>query len=629
MDGLTTRDRVGILRVQRPAALPLGDPALRLRVERQIGMLALRPARLPEGAVLIVRRLAMRMDVGASHAPLAGRVLDDLLARAARPVLAPVPPTVPAVLFADAAELLACLTRDVLQGRLRQRWYWQQIDGQTWRDGASALGAIWQQHAPAAPAAILLLAVQERRGLVATLGDTGCNVLTRALAAAFAVDAAEPVPHRPDTGPLASGEYDPRAGARVGDNPPPLPAAPWQPWVEPATVAGLAPDQVFLLGFGLALAHAPAYARSAAFQHSAARWLVAATALHRPSSVAPSGAGDGAPSTPATAESSPAGAIDPALHRTDASLRAVVGQGVEAPAAAPRRQSLPGEPAAEASAAAYRVLSTEPDPLASETGDGVMTGLAGVLYLINLMRWLDLPAAAHAGGLDARLGAWAMLDALARLLLSADSDRGRADPLWACLAGLDGRPAGSVARAGLSRPVPFRLPAAWVQRWLPVERPWTVSVGRGRLRLADTVRGVLIADVPLAGRSPALAVAAEIDAYRAAGVEARAVAGAAGRLPYLPATVRAAVAPGLGWWLRRADGFVRHVLARQLRCAPHDLPAHLAGLYGRRGRVTISRTHVDLYLSMEQVDMAARRSGLDQDPGWAPDFGRIITFHFA
>ena len=629
MDGLTTRDRVGILRVQRPAALPLGDPALRLRVERQIGMLALRPARLPEGAVLIVRRLAMRMNVGASHAPLAGRVLDDLLARAARPVLTPVPAAAPAVLFADTAELLACLTRDVLQGRLRQRWYWQQIDGQTWRDGASALGAIWQQHAPAAPAAILLLAVQERRGLVATLGDTGCNVLTRALAAAFAVDAAGPVPHRPDTGPLASGEHNPRAGARAVDNPAPLPAAPWQPWIEPAAVAGLAPDQVFLLGFGLALAHAPAYARSAVFQREAARWLAAAISPDRPSPVAPSGAGDGALSAPATAGSSTAGAIDPALHRTNVNPRAVVGQGGEAPAAAPRRQSLPGEPDAEPSAAASPVLATQPSPAASAAADGIETGLAGVFYLVNLMRWLDLPAAAHAGGLDARLGAWAMLDALARLLLPANSDRGCADPLWACLAGLDGRPAGSVARAGLARPVPFRLPAAWVQRWLPVDRPWTVSVGRGRLRLADTVRGVLIADVPLAGRSPALAAAAELDTYRAAGVDTRAVAGAAERLPYLPATVRAAVAPGLGWWLRRADGFVRHVLARQVRCAPGDLPPRLAGLCRRRGRVTISRTHVDLYLSMEQIDMLARRSGLDQDPGWAPDFGRIITFHFA
>jgi hypothetical protein len=44
--------------------------------------------------------------------------------------------------------------------------------------------------------------------------------------------------------------------------------------------------------------------------------------------------------------------------------------------------------------------------------------------------------------------------------------------------------------------------------------------------------------------------------------------------------------------------------------------------------VVVSRTHVDVLLRLDQIDMTARRCGLDQDPGWVPTLGRIVLFHF-
>jgi len=631
MDGLTARDRVGRLRVQRPSGLPLGDPALRLRVERHIDALDLRPARLPNGAVLIVRRLSMRMNVGASHAPMAGRVLDDLLARAARPALAPAPQTAPAVLFADVAELLACLTCDALHGRMDDRWYCRQSAARVLGDGAPALGAIWQQHAYAAPAALRLLAAPERRALATTLGDAGCRMLARAMAAAFAVEVPAPVARPGDAQParpVPAGTPDhARAGGAAGL----YPVAPWQPWVGPAEFDGLAPAGVLLLGFGLVLAHAPAYARSAAFQQSAARWLGAAMALQDHALPDP-GSGQaehGAPALPVAGATQPAAEPAPAQQQTDATSRPTGTQGTDAQAATLPQAQAQEQAGTAASARAQPRRSPEPRLAVLDTVEGTESGLAGLLYLINLMRWLDLPAAAHAVELDARLGAWAMLDMLARLLLPGESSRSSMDPLWGCLAELDGRASGYVIGAGLRRPAAFRLPETWVQRWLPVDRPWMAASLRGRLRIADLARGVLIVDVPLAGRSVDVVVAAEIERYRLAGVDARAAPVASVHLAYLPASVRTAVAPGPAWWLRRVNGFIRYVLARQVRCAPDEVAAVMAGLCRRRARVTISRTHVDLYLPIEQIDMTARRSGLDQDPGWAPDFGRIITFHFA
>jgi hypothetical protein len=51
-------------------------------------------------------------------------------------------------------------------------------------------------------------------------------------------------------------------------------------------------------------------------------------------------------------------------------------------------------------------------------------------------------------------------------------------------------------------------------------------------------------------------------------------------------------------------------------------------VFEQPGRVLLTRTHVDVVLSIEQIDLAVRISGLDQDPGWVPSLGRIVAFHF-
>ena len=59
--------------------------------------------------------------------------------------------------------------------------------------------------------------------------------------------------------------------------------------------------------------------------------------------------------------------------------------------------------------------------------------------------------------------------------------------------------------------------------------------------------------------------------------------------------------------------------------ARHDL---LAETFAQPGTIAISRTHVDVMLGLNQIDLAARVSGLDRDPGWVPALGRIVLFHF-
>jgi hypothetical protein len=48
----------------------------------------------------------------------------------------------------------------------------------------------------------------------------------------------------------------------------------------------------------------------------------------------------------------------------------------------------------------------------------------------------------------------------------------------------------------------------------------------------------------------------------------------------------------------------------------------------RRGRLTLTETHIDVLFDLDRLDIRIRRMGLDLDPGWVPWFGRVINFHY-
>jgi hypothetical protein len=177
-----------------------------------------------------------------------------------------------------------------------------------------------------------------------------------------------------------------------------------------------------------------------------------------------------------------------------------------------------------------------------------------VLYLANVLGWLDWPQ-------HTALSGWGMLEALARALLEcADDD----DPLWAVLAGLDGRePDAPLSEA--TTPDVFHLP----------------DLVRARL-------GPGAASLPV--------------------------------VP-LPAAVRTRLGPGAALWAERMRGPVSATLEEMLG-------EPLAPLLARAGRLVLSQTHIDLYMGFDQISVAARRVGLDANPGWVPDLGYILLFHF-
>ncbi len=78
---------------------------------------------------------------------------------------------------------------------------------------------------------------------------------------------------------------------------------------------------------------------------------------------------------------------------------------------------------------------------------------------------------------------------------------------------------------------------------------------------------------------------------------------------------------------RAVDGEVDAVLAH-LTAGPGLDPSALAALIEVPATVRLTETHLDVELPLAAVDIEARRHGLDTDPGWYPESGLVIRFHF-
>jgi len=82
----------------------------------------------------------------------------------------------------------------------------------------------------------------------------------------------------------------------------------------------------------------------------------------------------------------------------------------------------------------------------------------------------------------------------------------------------------------------------------------------------------------------------------------------------------------------RADDFQvlleSWLVAMRRWCRPF-LCIGLSDLVCRAGRISQTRTHIDVLLDYRQADVRVRKAGLDLNPGWVAWLGRVVTFYYS
>jgi len=214
--------------------------------------------------------------------------LTRLARNAARPALEAVPANAEAVLFADRAEVLACLASDWCEGSAHTRWWWQGLFKEM--DILHTILPAWLEEPVYIPAALQLLAT---RGMAVLFTRSLCPGDARALLqgvtrghALYALQAAldtildsddamtersEPLPslHKSGDKSFVGGEgfvINQQDMQVVSQGPP------WLRWVPECRDSQLGLEQQCLLGIGLMMQRAPAVVRTQSFASSLLQW---------------------------------------------------------------------------------------------------------------------------------------------------------------------------------------------------------------------------------------------------------------------------------------------------------------------------------------------------------------------
>jgi hypothetical protein len=643
----------------------LEAPAARQRLSYLFSSAALRPTAMPPAAVLVVRcmsdplpgRIAREIESAAAPSVewenAAQARLEEMYRSAARPATGAVPSSAEAVLFADQGELLACLALDV-DAYAANSWWWKSILRHRFPAQAGGWVEAWAEHPLYVPAAFEQLdGLGQAAKIVRRMSPWQAWRLLLAVGRAFGLPESAFVAggskmgarQEPETGISSSfklligadaetaaaetrGQREADAN-RMGSAVPP----PWEPYVAGRAVSeDLGVERRALLGVSLLLRSAPQLARSDALALRLRMWLESERAREgqswsgneRPKDDAASsirfvrfGADGGEPAAPVRLSGGSGEAAQPA--QAESALRtAADGRGN----AAPTEEQLSGSEDGFADSLAGSIVSDaaagsqDANPSFQSTAEksgeqarvqfenGCRTRLGGVFYLVHLLRQSMLL------DFNVGFGGWALLELLARCLLNGVPIDVGSDPAWAVLAQLDGRAEGTHPGSRFE-PLPvYEAPERWLRNLDSSMR--YVRFRSGWVELWHP-EGFLTLD----SREELVPRSSLSDCARLNRRQRRAFGLAASVCP-----LGLTVTPEL----RRFLHFVLPYARWRLRQTTRN--ARVEEILLRDGTLYVTHSHVDLVMGMNQIGIAARVAGLDANPGWTPELGKVIQFHF-
>jgi hypothetical protein len=290
------------------------DPlALQLRLSSALSLADLQPRGMPASAIICVRSIhAPRLPAqytrsGGERPPLwweerVRALLKQAVQQAARPLEGNVPLDADAVIFADSAELLACLASDWCAGNGGHHWWWQSL----FRSGdiGQLLLPAWLETPEYIPAALHYLAARYKAvPFVQRLSSRDIHTLLQSITRSFALHQLQSVLVSPFQSERAAGprwqettEQPLKAASpleEIGRTPPSAqlsyktawehtphrkhfslpPEIPWRSWVPESMEPGLSLEQQALLGIGLMLIRASSITQTTSFARATYRWL--------------------------------------------------------------------------------------------------------------------------------------------------------------------------------------------------------------------------------------------------------------------------------------------------------------------------------------------------------------------
>ncbi len=638
--------------------------AAQLRVASLLNAANLRPAGIPPSAIVCIHRLRDPLpgllqlsDSGSrpqhqwEQAVIAA--LERMVRQAARPALGVVPANAEAVIFSDRAELLACLASDWCAGIAVTRWWWQSLFRGV--DVAPTVLAAWREAPEYIPAALQHLAETGRVApFIRALNDNNARTLLQRLTHRFALTALQQALAvvEEHIGPITEQETTlPQTQTAAASLPQ---SSPWRRWVPESESSGLTLAQQSLLGIGLMLRRAPAVVRTPAFARAVLAWHRAGFAIENNLAKKVAAAAmethdfqrEIFPASP-MAQARPPDRWEKLSRFTTEEDHQLEENRTSIAAGAPStgKMKIAGfEQAHELKQNAPPAAVHETKPGIAQTYDAAgwreaasETKYGGVFYFINLGLFLNLYAdftAPLQPGIA--LSIWDFVALLGEQLVG---EKIKADPVWPLLARLAGRNEQEEPGQDFTPPDHWRLPPEWLAPF-PEAGVWEWTVEDRRLRVKHPEK-FLVLDLPLEAGDPLQQLQDEMQVYTdVVAFDLRSALFS--NMPFWKnlfqheqrahfkedsseMTSNLEFAP-LRRWLSWLMPYVRARLHRALGLPPTADLAKI--LCEHHARLFATATHLDIELSLADLPIAIRLSGLDRNPGWVPAAGRFVDFRF-
>ncbi len=256
------------------------------------------------------------------------------------------------------------------------------------------------------------------------------------------------------------------------------------------------------------------------------------------------------------------------------------------------------------------------------------TELGGILFVINLIEQLGLPDRFECLKAGSYLSPWALLDVISRALLSDLFSSYYRDPLWRVLAGLDGRKTKLKVAKKFKAPVIYRIPQDWFD-FLNIEEgaPVYWGVYQGGLRV--WVEECLLIEKTIEKE----AYSECIEVVESYGLDTQLHSLNRMRFSQAPLDNRRSLEKvglnkDLARFLSYMMPFVREYLKAILELKSASPKSICEKLIRLQSRIYTSSSHIDLVSPVNNSNIILRKSGLDQNPGWLPLYGRVLLIHF-